>query len=74
VPIFGEKVSDLRRDRSQQAFATTIGLSVDVIQRAERGEATIRTIRKICKYARSKNPDLTTETLQKNPPPKAAKR
>jgi len=72
LPIIGERVKDLRGDYSQPAFARRTKLSADVIQRAERGEATERTIRKLCKFARSNGSPLTAESFKKNTPPKAA--
>lgn len=73
VAIIGEKVTELRGELSQGTFTRVTKLSADVIQRAERGEATGRTIRKLCQYAKSKGFSLTPDTLRKNTPPKTAK-
>jgi len=73
LPIIGEKVTELRGEASQATFARSTKLSIDVIQRAERGEATERTIRKLSRYAKSKGSSLTADTLRKNTPQKTAK-
>jgi len=65
MKINGDKVLELRGDRSQARFARPTGLSVDVIQRAEHGEATDRTITKLLKFAKSKSILLTAEDLKK---------
>lgn len=73
VAIFGEKLIELRGDLSQKTFGRLTKLSIDVIQRAEQGEATVRTIQKICRHAKSRKFELTPGTLRRNPPLKAAK-
>jgi hypothetical protein len=73
VAIIGDKVIELRGEASQEAFARRTGLSVDVIQRAEQGEATVRTINKLLRFAKSKAFSMTADSLIKNPPLKAAK-
>lgn len=73
VAVIGEKVKELRDDLSQPTFARRTKLSIDVIQRAEAGKATQRTIQKLCKFAKSKGLLLTAESLIKNTPRKAAK-
>jgi DNA-binding transcriptional regulator YiaG len=73
LAIVGEKITELRDETSQATFARLTKLSIDVVQRAERGEATARTIRKLCKYAKSKGFSLTPDTLRKNTPQKTAK-
>jgi transcriptional regulator with XRE-family HTH domain len=73
VAIFGEKVQELRQDSSQRTFARVTKLSIDVIQRAERGKATERTIKRLCRYAQLKRIPLTAESLKKNTTLKTAK-
>jgi hypothetical protein len=73
LAIVGEKVIDLRGDTSQKTLARLTRLSIDAIQRAENGEATERTIRKLTKFAKSKGVQLSPDSLKKNPPPKTAK-
>jgi hypothetical protein len=65
LAIVGEKVSELRGDRSQPTIARLTKLSVDVIQRAEQGQATPKTIKKLCQFAKSIGFPLTSETLKK---------
>ncbi len=71
--IFGEKVRELRGALSQRAFSRLTKLSIDVIQRAEQGEATVRTMQTICRHAKSRNLELTVTMLRKNRPQKTAK-
>jgi len=73
VEIHGEKVQDLRGDNSQETFARLTKLSPDVIQRAEAGEATTRTMGKLLRFAKSRGLKLSKEDLKKNSPAKAAK-
>jgi hypothetical protein len=67
LKINGDKVLELRGNWnwSQPRFGRSTGLSVDVIQRAEQGEATDRTIKKLLKFAKSKSIPLTAEDLKK---------
>jgi hypothetical protein len=66
--IHGEKVKALRGDASQKAFCQRrhCNISEDVLQTAERGYATEKTIIKICKYAAKKGQNLTPQDLKKN--------
>ncbi len=64
--VDGEKVKELRGDASQAAFSKRTKLSIDVIQRAERGEATGRTVRRLRKYAKDKGLAWTPDDPKKH--------
>jgi hypothetical protein len=66
LAIAGEKILALRGDDSQTAFCRKCKISTDILQRAERGAATQKTIIKICKYAAKKGEKLTSGELKIN--------
>lgn len=75
LEIEGKAVKGIRGERSQAEFARSVGISVDVLQRAEGGEATEKTVTKLCNLAKRHGYLLsrkTLETHQKNRPPKTA--
>ena len=63
-PISGEKIRALRDEANQRPFSKQCKISTDTLQKAERGAATEKTIRKICKYACKKGQNLTPEDLK----------
>lgn len=68
-PINGEKVTELRGGLTQPNMARRCGkMSVDTLQRAEKGEATDRTIAKLLRFASTKGHKLTFADLKKNTP------
>jgi DNA-binding transcriptional regulator YiaG len=72
--IKGDIVRELRGDRTQPAFARTLKVSTEILQRAEnQSEATDATISKICRAAKRKGRELKPNDLKKNTPQKAAK-
>jgi hypothetical protein len=66
--IDGGKVRDLRESVSQEAFVRPLGISVDVLQRAEAGKATPKTVKAILKSKAAKFKNLKIESLVKNTP------
>ena len=64
LAVDGKKIQTLRGDASQKAFCRLLRkVSTDVLQKAERGSATEKTLIKICKYAAKKSQNLTLEEL-----------
>ena len=63
--VDGEKIRTLRGDASQKAFCQWTGIKVDVLQHAEGGTATEKTVIKICKYAKKKCQNLTPKDLKR---------
>jgi hypothetical protein len=64
LAIAGEKIVAMRGDASQKAFCRLCRISTDILQKAERGTATEKTISIICKYAKKKGQNLTPEELK----------
>jgi DNA-binding Xre family transcriptional regulator len=63
--IDGAELNRRRGKKSQKAFARLCGISEDSLQKAESGLATLRTLKKICKFLKTK-----PEELKKNMPQK----
>jgi hypothetical protein len=63
LAIDGKKIRTLRGRLSQTAFCLGRKISTDVIQKAEGGLATRRTVEKICEIAKKKGQNLMPEDL-----------
>lgn len=70
LEIHGEKVTALRGDAKKTDFANWTRLSDEVVQLAEQGQATDKTIKTICKYSVKIGKKMNASDLKKNQPQK----